>query len=206
MHEANTQYTFEITDGLRDSAGSAFVPFTMSFTTGTEVTPVDPTVAFEKVALPSTQGQQYTSLTIGPDGKLYAATITGLVYRFAIDPVDGTLSAPEVIQTVQAANGGQRMLTGIEFDPAATATNLVLWVSHSQYALENATDFTGKISRPTGANLENSQDFVVDLPRTVRDPMTNQLDFPPDAALDFAHASNTPMAPPESGWGIRPPR
>ena len=95
-----------------------------------------------------------------------------------MDPVDGPLSAPEVIQTVQAANGGQRMLTGIEFDPSSTATNLVLWVSHSQYALENATDFTGKISRLSGANLEDYQDFVVGLPRSV--PSGDIFMLPPE--------------------------
>ena len=201
----NTSYTFEVTSGLRDTSGAEFVPFTITFTTGTGVTPVDSTVAFEKVSLPSTQGSQYTALTIGPDGKLYAGTITGLIHRFTIN-ADGTLSSKQVIDVVQTANGGGRMLTGIEFDPASTAGNLILWVSHGQYALENATDFTGKISRLSGPNLGTYQDYVVNLPRSVRDHLNNQMDFGPDGALYFAQASNTAMGAPDSAWGMRPER
>ena len=201
----NTSYTFEVTDGLRDTGGAAFLPFTMSFTTGTGVTPVDPTVAFEQVALPTTQGSQFTALIIGPDGKLYAGTLQGLIHRFGILP-DGTLSAPEVINTVQAANGAQRLLTGLEFDPASTASDLILWVSHGQFALENATDFTGKISRLSGPTLATYQDYVVNLPRSVRDHLTNQMDFGPDGALYVAQASNTSMGAPDNAWGMRPER
>ena len=201
----NTAYTFVVTDGLRDTAGAAFVPFSMTFTTGTAVTPVDPTVAFEKVSLPTTVGSQYTALTIGPDGRLYAGTITGLIHRFTIQP-DGTLSAPQVIDIVQTSNGAGRMLTGMEFDPASTASNLVLWVSHGQYAMENASDFTGKVSRLSGPNLGTYQDYVVNLPRSVRDHLTNQMDFGPDGKLYIAQASNTAMGAPDNAWGMRPER
>ena len=201
----NTSYTFEVTDGLRDTGGAAFLPFTMTFTTGTNATPVDPTIAFEQVALPTTQGSQFTALTIGPDGKLYAGTLQGLIQRFTIQP-DGTLSAPETINTLQAANGGPRLLTGLEFDPASTAGNLVLWVSHGQSTLENATDFTGKVSRLSGPGLETYQDYVVSLPRSVRDHLTNQMDFGPDGALYIAQASNTSMGAPDNAWGMRPER
>jgi fibronectin type 3 domain-containing protein len=201
----NTSYTFEVTDGLRDTGGAAFLPFTMSFTTGTSATPVDPTIAFEQVALPTTQGNQFTALTIGPDGKLYAGTLQGLIHRFTILS-DGTLSAPEIINTVQVANGGPRLLTGLEFDPASTAGNLVLWVSHGQSTLENATDFTGKISRLSGPTLATYEDAVVHLPRSVRDHLTNQMDFGPDGALYVAQASNTAMGAPDNAWGMRPER
>ena len=201
----NTNYTFEVTDGLRDTGGAAFLPFTMTFTTGTNATPVDPTIAFEEVALPTTQGSQYTALTIGPDGRLYAGTLQGLIHRYTIQS-DGTLSAPEVINTVQAANGGPRLLTGLEFDPSSTAGNLVLWVSHGQSTLENATDFTGKISRLSGPGLAMYEDAVVHLPRSVRDHLTNQMDFGPDGALYISQASNTSMGAPDNAWGMRPER
>ena len=198
----NTSYTFEVTDGLRDTGGAAFMPFAMSFTTGTGVTPVDPTIAFEQVALPTTNGSQFTALTIGPDGKLYAGTLQGLIHRFSIAS-DGTLLTPEIIATVQTANGGPRLLTGLEFDPSSTAGNLVLWVSHGQYAMENATDFTGKVSRLTGPALGTYQDYVFNLPRSVRDHLTNQMDFGPDGALYVAQASNTAMGAPDNAWGMR---
>lgn len=34
-------------------------------------------VAFEKISLPTTQGPQYTTVTMGPDGRLYATVNNG---------------------------------------------------------------------------------------------------------------------------------
>ena len=62
------------------------------------------------------------ALRFGPDGKLYAATITGQIVRFPLNP-DGTTGAAEVIDSLRAANGGDRMLIGLTFDPQATASN-----------------------------------------------------------------------------------
>ncbi|MDB5297371.1 MAG: glucosyl hydrolase family protein, partial [Phycisphaerales bacterium] len=89
--DANTGYTFEVTAGVKDTGGATFAPFTMTFTTGVRITPTDPNLAFEKVSLPTATGQQYSSVTIGPDGKLYASSLSGLIQRFTILP-DGTLS------------------------------------------------------------------------------------------------------------------
>src|SRR2546430_112223 len=88
--DPNTNYTFVVTDALHDTGGASFVPFTMSFTTGDQVTPTDPNIAFEQVALPTAVGQMYTCVTFGPDGKLYASSLDGLIQRFSINP-DGTL-------------------------------------------------------------------------------------------------------------------
>ncbi|MEO1654547.1 MAG: malectin domain-containing carbohydrate-binding protein, partial [Bacteroidota bacterium] len=74
--EANTQYRLEITDAVQDLNGSAMIPFSITFTTGTEISQPGTNltgVAFEKVQLPNTvdpTGLGYASLTIGPDGKL----------------------------------------------------------------------------------------------------------------------------------------
>src|SRR5204863_9910915 len=72
--DPNTTYTFEVTSGLKDTSGASFQPYTMSFTTGNTGGETDPSLAFEKVNLPTATGQSYTAVTIGPDGKLYAAT------------------------------------------------------------------------------------------------------------------------------------
>jgi fibronectin type 3 domain-containing protein len=200
--DANTSYTFEINDGVRDTSGAAFVPFVMTFTTGTAATTADPRIAFEKVQLTVATGHKYSGLTMGPDGRLYAATSEGLIHRFDVR-ADGTLGAPEVISTVQANNGGPRFITGVRFDPSSTAANLILWVSHNFSALENATDWTGQISRLSGADLEVYQDYVVGLPRSVRDHLTNQIDFGPDGKLYFSQGSMTAMGAPDNAWGLR---
>ena len=214
--DANTRYVFEVTEGVKDVSGQAFQPFSMSFTTGTSGAEPDPTLAFERITLSNTAGEQYTSLKIGPDGKLYAGTLDGRIFRFPIN-ANGTLGAAQVITSLQANHGGKRMLTGFTFDPASTASNLILWVSHSQYKLgtdPNGTDpelrygddWTGMISRLSGANLESVWNAVRGLPRSVRDHLTNQPTFGPDGALYFAQGANSSMGAPDPIWGNRPER
>lgn len=200
--DANTSYTFEVTDGVKDTSGAAFLPFVMTFTTGTQSTQGDARIAFEKVALSNATGTQYSGLTIGPDGKLYAATSTGVIHRFTINP-DGTLGVPQVITTVQTNNAGNRFITGIVFDPSSTASNLVLFISHNYSALENAPDWTGKISRLSGADLGTYQDYVTGLPRSVRDHLTNQMAFGPDGKLYISQGSMSAMGAPDNAWGLR---
>ena len=69
---------------------------------------------------------------------------------------------------------------------------------------ERRTDWTGKISRLSGPDLATYQDYVIGLPRSVRDHLTNQIDFGPDGALYFAQASNTRWAPRTPRGAMRP--
>ncbi|HEX8914153.1 MAG TPA: Ig-like domain-containing protein, partial [Humisphaera sp.] len=201
--DANTQYTFEVTSGVKDTSGATFTPFTMNFTTGTRITVTDPNLAFQKVDLPTASGQLYSGAVVGPDGKLYASTLSGLIQRWSIN-ADGTLGAAENITTVQTANGANRFISGIAFDPASTANNLILWVNNGQYAFEGASDWTGKLSRLTGANLENYQDVVTGLPRAIRDHLNNQPVFGPDGKLYFNMGSTSAMGAADNAWGLRP--
>ena len=163
-------------------------------------------VTFEQISLPTATGKPFTSVTIGPDGKLYAATLTGEIVRFPITS-NGTTGTAEVISSLQAANGGsQRMLIGLAFDPASTAGNLVLWVTHSHYAFTNGPDWTSKLTRMSGPSLATVQDYVVGLPRSYRDHLTNSLAFGPDGALYVIQGSNSGMGAPETVWGNRPER
>ena len=133
----------------QDLADAPFTPFSMTFTTGNDSNPPPPW-AFEKEVQESSQGHSYTAVTMGPDGKLYAGTLLGEIFRFRI-AADGSLGDPEPIKTLQNAEGGLRLLTGLEFDPKSTAKNPILWVTHNAFAFENAPDFSGKISRLTKA-------------------------------------------------------
>ena len=199
---ANTQYTFVVTAGLRDVSGAAFVPFSMSFTSGTASGGTDSSVAFEKVTLATPAGMALTCVTMGPDEKLYASARTGEILRFSINP-DGTVGPAETIQSLRTANGGDRLLIGLRFDPSSTRDNLVLWASHTFYGFSGAPDWTGKITRLAGAQLESVTDFVTRLPRSTRDHVTNQIDFGPDGALYFMQASTTAMGAPDSAWNFR---
>ncbi|MDX6414364.1 MAG: large repetitive protein, partial [Gaiellaceae bacterium] len=203
--DANTSYRFDVTSGLKDLSGAAFTPFSATFTTGT-LGGGSSTLgaAFDKVALSTATGKMFTSLVIGPDGKLYAGTLDGEIDRFAIN-ADGTLGTAEVINSIKTANGGARSIIGMAFDPNATATNPILWVSNNYFwtGTGEAPDWSDKITRLSGAALGTVQDYVVGLPRSIRDHETNSIAFGPDGALYVAQGSNSSMGAPDTAWGNR---
>ena len=210
--EANTEYRFEVTDGVQDSTGAAFVPFSMTFTTASATPQIDPTLSFEKIALPNTAGLRFTAVKVGPDNKLYAGVVDGRIIRYPIN-ADGTLGTGQTITSLQTANGGNRLLTGFAFDPAGNASNVILWVTHGQYAFgeteeDYADDWTSKITRMSGTNLATVEDKVINLPRSARDHLTNQPSFGPvendgKRYLYVPQGSNTSMGAPDVAWGQR---
>src|SRR5690606_14469321 len=74
----NTTYTFTITELAKDLSGASFIPYTSSFTTGSVSTGKLDNVKFERMKLPNISGR-HSSLTFGPDGKLYALSFDGLI-------------------------------------------------------------------------------------------------------------------------------
>jgi chitodextrinase len=209
--EANTAYRFEVSDQLHDLSGASFVPFAGTFTTGTRLSDDgtgESSAAFTKVTLPTATAPQYhgfTSLAFGPDGKLYGARNDGQIRRWAVN-ADGTLGDPELIDSLTQKEGGSRLLIGMRFDPSSTPANPVAWVSHTTYGFDGMPDWGGKITRLSGANLQNVQDYVVGLPRSARDHVTNGIDIGPDGALYFTQGSNSAMGRADSSWGNRPER
>lgn len=202
--KSNTKYTFQVTPNLKDLNGVSFKSFQSSFTTGVAAPPSP--AAFRKVNL-SVPDQYYTNVIVGPDRKLYASTLDGLILRFGIN-ADGTLGAPQTINSVQAANNGPRTIIGMTFDPTSTAGNLILWISNNNsYTFQKQVpDWTGKITRLSGSNLENVQDYVVGLPRSTKDHMTNAVSFRPteNNALYISQGANNSMGDPDPVWDYRP--
>ncbi|MDQ3291604.1 MAG: PQQ-dependent sugar dehydrogenase [Bacteroidota bacterium] len=160
-------------------------------------------VRFNRIELPNTK-DHHTSLTVGPDGKLYASTIDGRIKRFTIKP-DGTLSNPHIIFSLQDVSGKRvpRLTIGLTFDPASTPTNLIAWVTHSTFMFMDGPDWDGKLTRLSGPNLEKVQDVLINLPRSAKDHLTNSIAFGPDKALYFCQGSNTAMGGPDSTWANR---
>lgn len=203
---ANTSYTFTITAGVKDVNGDTFTPFTSMFTTGSSSGTGNSTVSFQEISLTTAQSNAFTCVRIGPDGLLYASTEDGRIFRWAING-DGTLGTPQIITSLQQANGGNRLISGFTFDPSSTASNVKLWVSNTFYALSGATngvDFTGKLTVMSGPSLGTVQDAVIDLPRSVADHVNNQPVFGPDGALYFAQAAENAFGAPDTTWGNRP--
>lgn len=199
----NTAYSFYITNGVRDLSGAPFVPYSSAFTTGSISTKKITNVKFDKVYLPTAIGR-HSSLTIGPDGKLYALSIDGIIKRFAIN-ADGTLGTPELLYSLQDAYGTRqpRLAIGLAFDPSATASNLVAWVTHSSYVFLNGPDWDGKLTRLSGDKLQTVNDVLINLPRSAKDHLTNSITFGPDGALYFPQGSTTAMGEADKVWSNR---
>ncbi|WP_439882672.1 InlB B-repeat-containing protein [Pontibacter sp. MBLB2868] len=207
--DLNTTYEFFISDLVQDGNGYKMIPFTSRFTTvsSTGDTPTDLSgVAFtEQILVDNNFGSDgFTTLVIGPDGKLYAATSGGKIERWDIK-TDGTL-ANHI--TISPFGANRRLLIGMRFDPSATASNLVAWISHSSPEFTNVPDWSGKVSRINLNTPNNPQvtDYVINLPRSYKDHATNGIDFGPDGALYFLQGSNTAMGAPDGAWGNRPER
>lgn len=198
--EPQTEYRFEITSGVQDLGGNAFVPFSSTFKTG-DTPPIGTLgISFNKVSLPNATGR-FSTLVIGPDKRLYATTIDGYIKRFPIN-ADGTLGTPVTISSLRASQGNtDRMLIGLAFAPSSTASNLVAYVSHQTFLFENAPTVDAKITRMQGPDLGDVDDMVINLPRSKKDHVVNSLAFGPDGALYFSIGSNSAMGRADATWG-----
>ncbi|RAU82425.1 Ig-like domain-containing protein [Pontibacter arcticus] len=205
--QSSVTYEFEITDRVKDLNGYAMIPFKSTFKTTSDALPKPPAnlegVAFEdKVLITNSFGTDgFTTLVIGPDHRLYATTSGGKIERWDIN-ADGTLKNHVSIAPFGTT---RRLLIGLRFDPKATASNLIAWVSHSSGEFSNAPEWSGRISR---VNLTNPSSpalktYIVNLPRSHKDHATNSIDFGPDGALYFTQGSNTAMGAADASWGNR---
>lgn len=206
--KSNTKYIFEVTSALTDVNGVNFQPFNLQFTTGAlKVQAPSSSSQFVQVPLNNVPDDYYTAVEMGPDNKLYASTLTGKILRFAVNG-DGTLGTPQIITSLQRAEGGPRTIIGLKFDPASTASNLILWISNNYFYdfTKNAPDWSGKITRLSGPDLETVQDVVVGLPRSVKDHMTNNVSFNPKepGVLYLLQGASNSYGAPDSTWGNRP--
>jgi hypothetical protein len=138
---------------------------------------------------------------MGPDGKLYALTIDGMIKRFPVNN-DGTLGTPDTLYSLQDAYGArqQRLAIGFAFDPSSTAGNLVAWVTHSTFTFLNGPSWDGKLTRLSGDNLQNVQDILINLPRSVKDHLTNSIAFGPNGKLYFTQGSTSAMGRADNTW------
>ncbi|HQY88461.1 MAG TPA: Ig-like domain-containing protein, partial [Tepidisphaeraceae bacterium] len=194
-----TNYNVLLNSAIRSKEKGALEAYITSFTTeGT----TDPELVFEKIALPTTADTSFTCLKIAPDRKLWASSVDGRFFIFDINE-DGTLGQPTILDSIHKANGGPRLITGFDFDPASTPANPIIWASNCVLQFENAPDFSSKITRLEGKELEQVDDVIVELPRSVGDHATNQPSFGPDGALYIPQASNSAFGDPDETWGMR---
>ena len=210
--EPNTWYTFVVTSGVTDVAGASFQPFTSRFKTGPILTP-DNNIAFDHVASGAT-GHSFASVTKGPDGKLYASTLDGYIYRYDI-AANGTLSNEYEIDTVRTHDvaagfygAPTRTIIGLTFDPASTPTDLTLWITDNSAYLGTTDpnnyipDFSDHLAKLTGPDLGTYTDVLAGLPRSVKDHETNSIAFH-GGMLYLTQGANNAMGLADLTWGNR---
>lgn len=194
-----------------------FQDFVSNFTTATNNTGGSTTltgVSFTKVtgtALGTGINDRFTSLEIGPDGKLYGSTVAGQIKRWNIN-ANGTLANLEVLTPVLVASPNPetgvtdtnpRLIIGFTFDKNATAGNLIAYITHNAAVLTNGPNWDGKITQLSGPNLSVVKDLVINLPRSTKDHLTNSIVNGPDGALYISQGSNTAGGDPDAAWGNR---
>ncbi|QMW66608.1 choice-of-anchor D domain-containing protein [Mumia sp. ZJ1417] len=215
--EPNTLYRFAVTDAVKDVDGHAFLPYSSVFTTG-ETTGGGGPVAFDPSdsGAPAATGAEmgYSSITKGPDGRMYAATLAGDLYRFDI-AADGKLTNRFKITTVRdysnsAASGdtyakGTRTVIGLAFDPASTPANPILWITDNAPFIgqNNVPDLSGRLAKLTGPNLGTYTAVLDGIPRSIKDHEANSVAFGPDGALYFNVGANNAMGAADGTWGNR---
>ncbi|WP_460787086.1 malectin domain-containing carbohydrate-binding protein [Microbacterium insulae] len=203
--EPNTMYRYVVTDGVKDFLGNSWIPFTSVFTTAPEIIdPGDPgeftpatNIAFDKIELPIAAGRYWASMAFGPDGKLYGSTIGQGIFRYTVN-ADGTLSNEENL-----GYAGEAMV-GFLFDKSSTAGNLKLWITHTTANTGSESDeWASGVSLLTGANLENRKRVFTQLPRSLRDHLTNSMVYGPNDDIYVLQGSNTAAGDGDGSWGAR---
>ena len=206
--EPNTTYRYVI-DGVTDLTGVAFERFEAVFTTAADNSGAGGAldeVSFTRVGNVAT-GQGYSSLTIGPDGKLYGLRISGTIDRWSIQEETGALVDLETITTLEDTYGS-RAAIGLVFEPNDDPNTLVAYVSHATGVLNNGPAWDGNISQLSGPALGTEKLVITNLPRSRRDHLINGIVFDPDnpRVFYFNVGSNTAGGAVDASWGFRKER
>ena len=151
-------------------------------------------VFFKKINLGKDADGKYSSLTIGPNNKLYAASIDGKIKSYFIKN-DGSI---KLEHTYAIFGSYQKLLIGLHFDPNANEENLIAWITYSDSPeLENGPAWDGRLARVTLDHKSNTvlknELILTNLPRSGSDHLTNSIDFGEDGRLYISQGSNTAM-------------
>ena len=126
-----------------------------------------------------------TSIEEAPDGRLYVSEMGGRIHVMTLD-ARKRVTADRVSSVL-----GSRLLIGLEVDPRSTASDVVVWATHSSPGTANGVANSGVVSRLSGPGLARRQDVITGLPRAQADHAPNSLHFGPDGRLYIAVGSNT---------------
>lgn len=183
-------------------------------------------------ASPGTQAfSNPTSLTFGPDGRLYVAQQDGRIHILTLD-ANHDVTAVQVVSAIHdsptfnddaapvnpgslAAEVSGRQVTGIFVDPASPPSAPVLYAAHAdpriginnnEAAQQIDTD-GGVLTRLTGPDFDNPAnrfDLVVGLPRSRENHATNGIQMGTDGWLYLSQGGNTNYGAPSAQFGNLP--
>ena len=139
-----TQYAVRVAASLKDRNGAAVKPFTSSFTTGADAPRAAGGDGFQFTKARADEEKGPTAIAAGPDGNIYVATYYGAVYRLRVDARTGLSAGKRRLLELP-----DRKILGLAFDPGATASNLVAWITHDERKAEDRNEgtFSGVVSR-----------------------------------------------------------
>jgi large repetitive protein len=160
-----------------------------SLTAGSTTPPPTSAFSFDSVSHAVTFP---TAMVMGPDGRLYVATITGTIHALTFDAA-GNVTADQSITTL-----GSRLALGITIDPSSTASNVILWVAHSSPSATVGVPNTGTVTRLSGVNFSVRSDVITGLPRSYSNHSVNALHFGSDGKLYIAIGGNTGAGAPNT--------
>lgn len=138
-----------------------------------------------------------TSMVWGPDNRLYVTELLGKIHALTYNN-NQQVTADQVITSLTTAMGSNRLTLGITVDPASTASNVILWVAHSDPSLNNGSVNSSMVSRLSGPGFGTVQHVITGLPRAIANHAINGVHFGPDGRLYIAVGGNTGAGAPNT--------
>lgn len=136
-----------------------------------------------------------TTLTFGPDGKLYIGTVNGFILKLTLDEDFNVVES--VSSSIIADLPGNRTILGLTFDPMDSSTsNPSVYFSHSVvfHGERNSSSgeaISGKVSQLSVADLSAIVHFITGLPFSDQDHAVNGMDFGDEGELYVQIGGNT---------------
>tara|TARA_R110002096_G_scaffold16106_50_gene55357 strand:+ start:14560 stop:16320 length:1761 start_codon:yes stop_codon:yes gene_type:complete len=158
----NTSYEIRGSNKVKAKRNSAGLkPFTVTFTTGEENFDPSKRLQFEPLVFDRTRSM--TTISVGPDGKLYAADAFGSLVRWSLDESGKPYNREQILRDPEKS----RQYIDLEWDPESTAAEPILWASFADRLTpkdDSRYYFTGKITRIELADKVTEQIVIEGLP------------------------------------------
>lgn len=155
-----SRYELVADEQLKAKGGYTCIPFNVGFKTGEGLSDTQKGLMFSKETFD--HNRSMTTVSFGPDRRIYAADAFGNLVRWEIDDE----GRPENRTVLLSDEKKSRQYIDLEWDPEATADNLVLWVSYGERTNfdEERRYFTGTIAKLTLGDEIEQQVVVTGLP------------------------------------------